>query len=81
MADETPIVEQPPILSEPPPPEPVSQPRVVTATANDAIMLRVAVDAAILEIETVTAAQWGREQFNEGARAAADVLKRHLAAL
>jgi len=40
--------------------------------------LRAVIDAALHEIDTVTAAQWANEQFNAGAHAAAEVVRRHL---
>jgi len=45
---------------------------------SDTDMLRAAVIDALLTIETDVAAQWGNEKFNEGARAAAQVLRAKL---
>jgi len=51
------------------------EPTLEAPTVSDADMLRAAVIDALRTIETDVAAQWGNEKFNEGARAAAQVLR------
>ena len=50
----------------------------LTEPVSDADLLRAAVIDALRTIETDVAAQWGNEKFNEGARAAAQVLRAKL---
>ena len=59
----------------------VTHPGVVTATPAPALdALQTAVRRALERMEGETAARWMNEQFNDGARAAAAVLREELRA-